>query len=465
MDSTQKTEFEPELDISHLLPPHSIEAEQSVIGGLLLDNTRFDEVAGILNADDFYRDDHRQIFRAFELLVEDKHPYDVVTVAEKLKSLEILEQVGGLPYLAELAENTPSSANILAYAQVVHERALFRKLLLTANTIEQITRNPEGRSAQKIIEEAERNLQNIAESHAKQGETREVNEILSETVKQIEFLVANQGKLAGLATGFNELDEKVNGLKAPDLIIVAARPAMGKTSFAMNLIEGAILKNEDPAPAVVFSMEMSAEQLMMRLVSANGRIDAGKISRGNLEDDDWPKLQASMTRLKDKPLYIDDTPALTPNELRSRVKRIERKHGKIGIIMVDYIQLMQVSGRSEGRTAEISEISRSLKAIASEFSCPVVALSQLNRALEQRPNKRPIMSDLRESGAIEQDADIIMFLYRDEYYNEDSEDQGIAEVIIGKHRAGETCTIKLAFIGQQTRFDNLARDNEFQGGY
>jgi replicative DNA helicase len=465
MDSPQDTPFEQELDISQLLPPHSIEAEQSVIGGLLLANDKIHEIRDKVAADDFYRDDHKQIFRAIELLDKDSFPIDVVTLANKLKDLEVLERVGGLPYLAELAENTPSSANIQAYAKVVQERALSRKLLITANLIEQITRNPEGRSSEEIIAEAENELRKINEARAKDGGLQHVDPILKNAVNQIEEMVANQGKLAGLTTGFTQLDEITNGLKKTDLIIVAARPAMGKTSFAMNLIEAAILKNEDPKPAVVFSMEMSAEQLMLRLISANGHIHAGRISKGTLEDDDWPRLTTTMTRLKGKPLFIDDTPALTPNELKSRVHRIHNEYGGIGIVMVDYLQLMQVSGRSEGRTAEISEISRSLKALAKEYKCPVVALSQLNRSLEQRPNKRPIMSDLRESGAIEQDADIIMFLYRDEYYNEDSEDQGIAEVILGKHRAGETGTVKLAFIGHQTRFDNLALDDYQNDGY
>jgi replicative DNA helicase len=450
--------FEHELDIQQLLPPHSVEAEQSVIGGLLLANDRFDDVADLLNADDFYRDEHRKIFRAIELLVEDDQPVDVVTLADKLNSLDILERVGGLPYLAELAENTPSSANIRAYAFVVQEKSLSRRLLLTANHLEQITRNPEGRAAREIIEEAERELQQIAENRAKEGGPRHVNPIIKNTVDQIEYLVNNQGKLAGLSTGFIDLDATTNGLNKSDLIIVAARPAMGKTSFAMNLVEACLLKNDPPKPAIVFSMEMSGEQLMLRLLSACGKIDQGRIKRGTLEDEDWPKLTAAAHKLKDKPLYIDDTPGLTPTELRSRTRRIYREHGEIGLIMVDYLQLMQVNGRSDGRTAEISEISRSLKGLAKEFNCPVIALSQLNRSLEQRPNKRPIMSDLRESGAIEQDADIIMFIYRDEVYNEDSEDQGKAEIIIGKHRSGPTDTIKLAFVGKHTRFDNLAPD-------
>ena len=448
--------FEEELDLQQLLPPHSVEAEQAVIGGLLLANERWDDIASLLAADDFYRDEHRQIFRTMELLVEEDKPLDVVTLADKLQSLDILVKVGGLPYLAELAHNTPSSANIRAYARVVQEKALARQLLLTAHRIEQITRNPEGRQINDILLEAERELIQISEGRAKEGGPRNINPILKNTIEHIEKLVENQGTLSGLATGFTELDKITNGLQKSDLVIVAARPAMGKTTFSMNLVEAAVLRPESPLPAVVFSMEMSAEQLMLRMISAVGRIDAGDIKRGTLKDDDWPKLSNAMQKLKDKPLYIDDTPGMNPTDLRSRVRKIAREHGGIGIIMVDYLQLMTVSGRSEGRTAEIAEISRSLKGLAKEFDCPVIALSQLNRALEQRPNKRPVMSDLRESGAIEQDADIIMFIYRDEVYNEDSEDAGKAEIIIGKHRAGETGTVRLAFIGRLTRFDNLA---------
>jgi len=448
-----------ELDLSQLLPPHSIEAEQAVIGGLLLANHRWDDVAELLSADDFYRDEHRHIFRAMEILIHDDQPIDVVTLQSKLLSLDILERIGGLKYLAELAENTPSAANIQAYAHLVNEKSIARRLLITADKLEQITRKPEGRNAQQIIEEAERELQQIAEGKSKDGGPREMDDVLKNTVEQIDKLIANKGQISGLATGFTDLDAYTNGLHPSDLVIVAARPAMGKTAFSMNLVQAAILNNEPPKPAIVFSMEMSAEQLMLRLVSATGRIDQGNIKRGTLADDEFPKLSSTISKLKGKPLYIDDTPGLTPTEVRARTRRIHRLHGEVGIVMIDYLQLMQVSGRSEGRTAEISEISRSLKALAKEFHCPVVALSQLNRSVEQRPNKRPVMSDLRESGAIEQDADIIMFLYRDEYYNEDSEDKGKAEVIIGKHRAGATGTAKLAFIGQYTRFDNLAPES------
>lgn len=448
--------YEEELDLQQLLPPHSIEAEQSVIGGLLLANDKWDDVADLLTSTDFYRNEHRNIFRAMELLVESDKPLDVITLHDKLQNLDLLESVGGLPYLAELAHNTPSAANIRAYAHAVQEKSISRKLLVTANNIERITRNPEGRSARNIIEEAERELQQIAENRAKEGGPKEIKPILKNTIEQIENLVKNKGQLSGLSSGFTDLDNLTNGLQKSDLIIVAARPAMGKTSFAMNLVEAAIIKPDNPKPVMVFSMEMSAEQLMMRLVSAVGKIDGRDIKRGEIKDDDWQKLGLATKKLVDKPLYIDDTPALTPTEIRSRVRRIHREYGEVGLIMVDYLQLMQVNGRSEGRTAEISEISRSLKSLAKEFNCPVIALSQLNRSLENRPNKRPQMSDLRESGAIEQDADIIMFIYRDEVYNPESEHKGKAEIIIGKHRSGPTDTVHLAFVGRYTRFDNLA---------
>jgi len=391
-----------------------------------------------------------------ELLIEANKPLDIITLQDKLNNLQLLDTIGGLPYLAELAHNTPSAANILAYAHEVQEKSISRKLLVAAHKLEQLTRQPEGLDARGIIETFERDLQEISENRAKEGGPRNIKPILKNTIEQIEKLVANKGKLSGLSSGFTDLDNLTNGLQRSDLIIVAARPAMGKTSFAMNLVEAAVLKPESPKPVMVFSMEMSAEQLMMRLVSAVGKIDGRDIKRGELKDDDWQKLSTATQKLIAKPLFIDDTPALTPTEIRARVRKIHREYGEVGLIMVDYLQLMQVGGRSEGRTAEISEISRSLKGLAKEFDCPVIALSQLNRSLENRPNKRPQMSDLRDSGAIEQDADIIMFIYRDEVYNENSEQKGVAEIIIGKHRSGPTDTVKLAFIGRFTRFDNLA---------
>ncbi|MDP4916546.1 MAG: replicative DNA helicase, partial [Haliea sp.] len=398
-----------------------------------------------------------RIFRQVARLAEATQPIDVITVADRLTANGELDAAGGLSYLAELASNTPSASNIRAYAEVVNERASLRKLIEAAQTIADSGFSPEGRSSNELIDEAERLIMQISEQGPKAGGPREVNPLLQSALARIEELFHSGGDITGLDTGFIELNRKTSGLQPSDLVIVAGRPSMGKTSFAMNLVENAVLGQAKPV--LVFSMEMPAEQLIIRMLSSVGRIDQTRIRTGKLEQEDWPKLSAAVSKLKDMPLFIDDTPALTPTEVRSRARRIAREHGQIGMIMVDYIQLMQVAGSSEGRTAEISEISRSLKAIAKEFNCPMVALSQLNRALEQRPNKRPVNSDLRESGAIEQDADVIMFIYRDEVYNEDSPDKGTAEIILGKQRNGPIGSCRLAFIGQFTRFENLARGN------
>ncbi len=436
------------------VPPHSVEAEQSVLGGLMIANDGWDNVADQLNAGDFYRGSHRLIFTQMAKLVEAEEPIDVITLSEALNSNDELEQVGGLPYLAELAQNTPSAANIRAYAKVVRERASLRALINVANEIVDSGFNTEGRGSDELLDEAERKIMQITEERPKTGGPEEINPLLKRSVERIDELFNSDGNITGVSTGFKELDDMTSGMQKSDLVIVAARPSMGKTTFAMNLVEHAIMNGDKPV--VVFSMEMPAESLIMRMMSSVGRINQTKVRSGKLDEEDWPKLSSAVSRLKDRPLFIDDTSALTPTEVRSRARRIAREHGDLGMIMIDYLQLMQVAGSSEGRTAEISEISRSLKAIAKEFDCPVVALSQLNRALEQRPNKRPINSDLRESGAIEQDADVIMFIYRDEVYNEESPDKGMAEIIIGKQRNGPIGTARLAFIGQYTRFDNLA---------
>jgi replicative DNA helicase len=435
--------------------PHSVEAEQSVLGGLLLSADGWDAVAESVSASDFYRPNHRLIFRQIAQLAENLQPVDVITVADRLEASGELEVAGGLPYLAELAQNTPSASNIRAYAQVVRERASLRKLIEAAQDIAESGFNPEGRSSEELIDEAERRIMQVGEQGQKAGGPQGVNPLLESALGRIEELFNSGGDITGLSTGFQDLDRMTSGLQKSDLVIVAGRPSMGKTSFAMNLVENAVLAQDKPI--LVFSMEMPSAQLITRMLSSLGRIDQTRIRNGKLEQEDWPKLSTAVTKLKDVPLYIDDTPALTPTEIRSRARRVHREHGELGMIMVDYLQLMQIAGSSEGRTAEISEISRSLKAIAKEFECPMVALSQLNRSLEQRPNKRPVNSDLRESGAIEQDADVIMFIYRDEVYNEESPDKGTAEIIIGKQRNGPIGTCRLAFIGPYTRFENLAR--------
>lgn len=437
------------------MSPHSPEAEQSVLGGLLLSNDGWDSVAEAVSANDFYRPSHRLIFKQIAKLANDGDPVDVITVADKLTANGELDAAGGLSYLAELASNTPSASNLRAYAQVVRERSSLRSLIEVAQDIAESGFNPEGRNSSELINEAERLIMQISEEGPKAGGPQEVNPLLQKAVDRIEELFNSDGDITGLTTGFKDLDGMTSGLQPADLVIIAGRPSMGKTSFAMNLVETAVISQEKPI--LVFSMEMPADQLIIRMLSSIGRIDQTRIRNGKLEQEDWPKLSTAVTKLKDVPLFIDDTAALTPTEVRSRARKVAREHGKLGMIMLDYMQLMQVAGSSEGRTAEISEISRSLKAIAKEFGCPVVALSQLNRALEGRPNKRPINSDLRESGAIEQDADVIMFIYRDEVYNEDSPDKGVAEIIIGKQRNGPIGTCRLAFVGEFTRFENLAR--------
>jgi replicative DNA helicase len=455
-DNVSELPYSADSDVARIkMQPHSIEAEQSVLGGLLLSAEAWDAVAETVSASDFYRPDHRLIFKQIAKLAEASEPVDVITVADKLEASGELDAAGGLNYLAELAKNTPSASNIRAYGQVVNERASLRKLIEAAQDIAESGFNPEGRTSDELIDEAERLIMQISEQGPKAGGPKEVNPLLETAIERIEELFNSGGDITGLSTGFTDLDKMTSGLQPSDLVIVAGRPSMGKTSFAMNLVENAVLAQDKPI--LVFSMEMPAEQLVIRILSSVGKIDQTRIRNGKLEQEDWPKLSAAVTKLKDVPLLIDDTAALTPTELRSRARRVQREHGQLGMIMVDYMQLMQIAGSSEGRTAEISEISRNLKAIAKEFNCPMVALSQLNRSLEQRPNKRPVNSDLRESGAIEQDADVIMFIYRDEVYNEDSPDKGTAEIIIGKQRNGPIGTARLAFVGQYTRFDNLAR--------
>ena len=436
--------------------PHSVEAEQSVLGGVMIDNASWEMIVERCSVDDFYIPQHRTIFETMQRLSEQSKPLDVITLQEELDRHEQLDEIGGLPYLGSIADNTPSTANIVAYADIVHERAMLRKLInVSTKTIEKAY-NPEGLSALELMLNAEQTLSSISDDTGNKGDgPKEINPLLTSAVERIDELFNSDGGITGVTTGFRDLDEQTSGLQKADLVIVAGRPSMGKTTFAMNLVENALMGTD--RPVLVFSMEMPAESIVLRMLSSIGRIDQTKVRNGKLEEDDWPKLSAAISQMKDKPLYIDDTPALNPVEMRARVRKIYRKHNDVALIMVDYLQLMRGSSEnSGGRTQEISEISRSLKEIAKEFNCPLIALSQLNRGLEQRPNKRPVMSDLRESGAIEQDADIIAFIYRDEVYNEDSPDKGVAEIIIGKQRNGPIGTTRLAFIGKYTRFENLA---------
>ena len=454
---------EEETSPAKMPPPHSVEAEQAVLGGLMLDNMRLEAVREVLSERDFYRDDHRQIFLRMCELAEEDQPLDVITLSEELHRHEELERVGGLGYLTELAANTPSAANILAYANIVRERSTLRQLISVAQEISKSGYNPLGLDADDLLQIAEKRVAEIAEDRPKEGRLTDLNALLKDTVQRIDELFRSGSDLTGVSSGLEDLDQRTSGWQPGELVILAARPSMGKTALALNFVESSIFTQT--RPTLVFSMEMPSAALVMRMMSSIGRIDQGKIRNGKLTEEDWPKLSAAVSKMKDKPLFIDDTPGLSPTEMRARVRRIAREHGNPAMIMVDYLQLMQLSGPSEGRTQEISEISRSLKAMAKEFDCPVIALSQLNRGVEQRPNKRPMNSDLRESGAIEQDADVILFIYRDEYYNEDSPDKGIAELILGKQRNGEIGTCRAAFIGKFTRFENLAPEYMQQGEY
>lgn len=446
------------------IPPHSIEAEQSLLGGLMLDNTAWEQVGDMVSDEDFYRRDHRLIFQAVRDLADDSTPFDVVTLSEWLEKRNQLDQAGGLAYLGMLANNTPSAANIKAYAEIVRERSVLRQLIHVGTEISNSGFVTEGRKSEELLDNAERLVFEIAEQGARgKGGFSAIKDVLTEVVDRIDELFQQDNPLTGIPTGFSDFDKDTSGLQKGDLIIVAGRPSMGKTSFAMNIAEHAVIKTEKPV--AVFSMEMSASQLAMRMLSSLGRIDQNKMRTGKLDDDDWPRLASAVGLLAEKPLFIDDTPALSPNELRTRCRRLMREHGQLGLILIDYLQLMQVPGNKENRTAEISEISRSLKSLAKELHVPVIALSQLNRGLEQRPNKRPVMSDLRESGAIEQDADIIVFIYRDEVYNPDSPDKGTAEIIIGKQRNGPIGTTRLTFLGKYTRFENFISDSYSNEGY
>ena len=442
------------------VPPHSIEAEQSVLGGLMLDNESYDHVTEVIGEQDFYRHDHRLIFQAITYLANKEEPYDAVTVSEYLNDMGELENIGGLIFLGGIVQNTPSAANIKAYAGIVRERSVLRQLISVGTNISDAAFNTQGQDSGDILDEAERDVLAIAEQRSRGRKGFEsIKNLLNKSLDRIDELFHSNNPLTGISTGFDDFDQQTSGLQTSDLIIVAGRPSMGKTAFAMNLAENAAIKSGEPV--AIFSMEMPSEQLAMRMMSSLGRIDQNRIRTGKLEQDDWPRLSSAVSLLSEAPLFIDDTPALTPGELRARARRLKRENdGKLGLIIIDYLQLMQGGGsRQENRATEISEISRSLKALAKELEVPVIALSQLNRGLEQRPNKRPIMSDLRESGAIEQDADVIAFIYRDEVYNEDSPDKGVAEIIIGKQRNGPIGTVRLTFRGQFTRFENFMPDS------
>lgn len=441
------------------LPPHSVEAEQSLIGGLLLDNSAWDRVADLVSEVDFYRDEHRRIFHHIARLIEMGKPADVVTVYESLDRAGDSQHVGGLAYLGEIANNTPSAANIRRYAEIIHERAILRKLVTVGDEIASGALSPKGRDANIILDEAESKILAIRDDGARQNMGFvAIQPVLGEVVDRIQELYDrdNPAAVTGVPTGLVDLDAMTSGLQATDMIIVAGRPGMGKTSFALNLVENVAL--EAKLPVAVFSMEMPATQLAMRFISSVGRLDQHRLRTGKLNDDEWQKLTYALGRLHEAPIFIDETPGLNPTDLRARARRLHRQcGGKLGLIVIDYLQLMTTLKDGDNRSAELSEISRSVKSLAKELKVPIIALSQLNRSLEQRPNKRPVMSDLRESGAIEQDADIIMFIYRDEIYNPDTQEKGVAELIIGKHRNGPTGVMRMTFIGEYTRFENYTQ--------
>ena len=437
--------------------PHSMEAEQAVLGGLMLAGEGlFDSVASIIGSEDLFRPEHRVIFSTLARLSDKDEPFDPVTVSENLSGRRELDKAGGAAYVSELAQNAPSSANVEAYARIVRERAMLRQLIGAAGEMVQRGYNPDGAESSQLLAEAEEQLISIADSRPNDRGFQHADELLKETIERIDELSKTDADITGVTTGYDQLNSMTSGWQPSDLIILAARPSMGKTAFALNLVENALFTSDKPI--LVFSLEMPAQALMMRLLASVGRIELKNVRDGNLSGEEWQRLAKAASRIKGQKLYIDDTPGLTPSELRSRTRRISREHGEPGMIILDYLQLMQVTGASEGRVQELSQITRSLKQVAREYSCPMIALSQLNRGVEQRPNKRPLNSDLRESGSIEQDADVILFIYRDEYYNEESSDKGIAEIIIGKQRNGETGTCRLAFLGQFTRFENLAPD-------
>ncbi|MBB3276922.1 MULTISPECIES: replicative DNA helicase [Pseudoxanthomonas] len=440
------------------VPPHSIEAEQAVLGGLMLAPEAYDRINDKLTDNDFYRRDHQLIYRAISELAERNRPYDAVTLGEWFESQGHLEQVAGGAYLVELASSTPSAANIVAYAEIVRDKAVMRQLIDVGTGIVNDAFLPEGRESAELLAVAEQKVFAIAEAGAR-GRTDFVgmNSALKDAFEVLQHRFENGGNVTGLPTGYTDFDQMTAGLQPTDLIILAARPAMGKTTFALNIAEFAAIKSKKAV--AVFSMEMSAAQLALRLISSNGRINATRLRTGQLEDEDWSRVTSAIRMLKETKIFIDDTPGLSPEVLRSKSRRLKREHD-LGLVVIDYLQLMSVPGNSENRATEISEISRSLKGLAKELNVPVIALSQLNRSLETRTDKRPVMADLRESGAIEQDADMIVFIYRDDYYNkENSPDKGLAEIIIGKQRSGPTGSCKLKFFGEYTRFDNLSHDS------
>ncbi len=438
------------------VPPNSVEAEQSLIGGLMLNKAAWDKIADVVTAEDFYRNDHRLIFTAIAQLVDEGNPCDVVTISEFLDRRSELDKVGGLEYLAALANETPGAANARAYAKIVRERSMLRSLINAGNEIAGSAFGTEGRTATELVDEAERLVFDIADKGTRTGSGfRSLKEILPAAVDRIDLLHQSDGDITGISTGYSEFDKLTAGLQGGELIIIAGRPSMGKTTLALNIAENAAIGGK--VPTAVFSMEMPSQQLAFRMISSLGRVDQTHLRTGRFPDEDWSRINTAVQLMSDAPLFIDDSAGLSPTEIRARARRLHREHG-LGLIVIDYLQLMQVPGNKENRATEISEISRSLKALAKELNLPVIALSQLNRSVEQRTDKRPVMSDLRESGAIEQDADLIVFIYREEVYNQDTPRKGIADISIAKQRNGPIGEFPLTFVGRYTKFENWVPD-------
>jgi len=439
------------------VPPNSVEAEQSLLGGLMQDNEAWDKVADLVIAEDFYRKDHRLIFGAISALAEDGHPCDVVTVSEFLGNRNELDDAGGLEYLATLTNETPGAANARAYAKILRERSTLRSLINAGNVISGSAFTTEGRSASELVDEAERLVFEIAEAGSRgRAGFQSLKQILPAAVDRIDLLHQSGGDITGIPSGFNEFDKLTAGLQPGDLVIVAGRPSMGKTTFAVNMAENAAIGAR--VPTAIFSMEMPSEQLAFRMISSLGRVDQSHLRTGKFPDEDWSRINTAVQLMSDAPIYIDDSPGLSPTEIRARARRLKRE-ANLGLIVIDYLQLMQVHGNTENRATEISEISRSLKALAKELRLPIIALSQLNRSVEQRQDKRPVMSDLRESGAIEQDADLIIFIYREEVYKPDTPRKGIADISIAKQRNGPIGDFPLTFVGRFTKFENWVPDS------
>jgi replicative DNA helicase len=452
-ERAKKNKFE---DFSGLkIAPHSVEAEQSFLGGLMMDNSVWDKTADAVAHQDFYRSEHQIIFQHIQELADKGTPFDVVTLADAMSTKGILDEIGGLAYLAELVKNTPSVSNIKAYADIIRERGILRRLLSTVQSLAESIYDPNGKSSEELLDEAEQKIFAISEHSLKEDGPSSIRTIIPGIIEKLDELKTNHSSITGTATDYTDLDRMTSGLQPADMVIIAGRPSMGKTTFAMNIAENIAM--DSPKPVLVFSMEMPKEALMMRILSSLGRVNQSALRSGQLEDHDWSKLFATVNLLSERMnLFIDDSAALTPTDLRARARRLAREHGGLRLIIIDYLQLMRVPGLSDNRVNEVSEISRNIKALAKELNVPVIALSQLSRKCEDRNDKRPVMSDIRESGSIEQDADIVMFVYRDEVYHPDTKDKGIAEILIRKHRNGPIGDLRLTFLGQYCRFDNYA---------